>query len=97
MSGSIDYQNQNVHVIVTAESENVNLGKISPILVAKTINDLVGSVHKVFNTKNGVKIICQKSQANLLTKKRNLENKTVNFQLKLSQNQRQKELLMVFR
>ena len=75
-TGSIDYQNQNVDVIVIAESENVNLGKINPILVAKTINDLVGSVHKVFSTKNGIKIICQKSQANLLTKEKKIKTVT---------------------
>ena len=59
-AGSIDYQNQNVDVIVIAESENVNLGNINPMLVAKTINDLVGSVHKVFSTKKWYQNYLQK-------------------------------------
>ena len=52
--------------IVLAESPEVNLSKVNPISVAKIINDLVGTVEKVQNMKNGIKIICQKSLANLL-------------------------------
>ena len=40
-------QNMNQNVIVFAQSRNVNLGKASPIFIAKTINDLVGNVDKV--------------------------------------------------
>ena len=54
--------------IVFAESDEVNLSKINPIYVAQTLNDLVGRVEKVFNTQNGLKILCNKSQANLLKK-----------------------------
>ena len=54
--------------IVFAESDDVNLSKINPIYVAQTLNDLVGRVEKVFNTQNGLKILCNKRQANLLKK-----------------------------
>ena len=46
--------------VVLAESPEVNLSKVNPISVAKIINDLVGTVEKVQNMKNGRKIICQK-------------------------------------
>ena len=46
-----DDQNQNVKVVVVnIQSEKVNLGKINPIIIAKTINDLVCFVHKVQKT-----------------------------------------------
>ena len=61
-----DFQNQNA--VVFAESRDVNLGKTNPIFIAKTINDLVGHVNKVINTQNGLKILCRKSQANILSK-----------------------------
>ena len=59
---------QSLVQIVFAESDDVNLSKINPIYVAQTLNDLVGRVEKVFNTQNGLKILCNKRQANLLKK-----------------------------
>ena len=35
--------------VVFAESKDVNLGKINPITVARTLSDLVGSVENVKN------------------------------------------------
>ena len=68
--------------IVIAESPEVNLGKINPISVAKTINDLVGKVEKVQSLKNGLKIVCQKSQANLLRKENKFGRYRCSFTLK---------------
>ena len=65
-----EYQSQNQNVVVFIESNNVNLSKTNPIFIAKTINDLVGHVQKVINTQNGLKIICKKSQANILCKEK---------------------------
>ena len=77
-----DDQNQNVKVeVVNIQSEKVNLGKINPIIIAKTINDLVCFVHKVQKTKYKRQSIKNLKQI-YLQKKRNLDNTTVNFQLK---------------
>ena len=83
---TIEYkkQNQNVNqnVIVFAQSRNVNLGKTNPIFVAKTINDLVGNVEKVINTQNGLKIVCNKSQANILSKEKRFGSYECIFSIK---------------
>ena len=80
VSGTRIESNQNENVIVFVNSENVNLGKTNPIFIAKTINDLVGSVQKVVSTQNGIKIFCNKSQANLLSK----ENKFGKYHCKFT-------------
>ena len=46
--------------VVFAESAEVNLSKVNPIYIAQTINDLVGRVDQVYNTQNGLKILCIK-------------------------------------
>ena len=75
-------QNMNQDVIVFAQSRNVNLGKASPIFIAKTINDLVGNVDKVISTQNGLKIVCNKSQANILSKEKRFGSYECVFSIK---------------
>ena len=75
-----EYKNQNVVVFVV--SDNVNLGKTNPIFIAKTINDLVGPVQKVMSTQYGIKIICRKSQANILTKEKKFGTYSCKFSIK---------------
>ena len=54
--------------IIIAESRDVNLAKMNPIKASKFILDSVGPVKKVINTPSGLKIICNKKQANILQK-----------------------------
>ena len=68
--------------IVFAESTEVNLSKVNPIYVAQTINDLVGKVTKVYNTQNGLKILCNKKQANLFKKEQKFGKYRCNFAIK---------------
>ena len=90
-----DFQNQNNQnfVVVHAESTNVNLSKTNPIFVAKIINELVGHVDKVVNTLNGLKIICRKSQANILCKEKKFGMYNCQFTIKSAPKQKIKGIL----
>ena len=68
--------------IVLAESDEVNLSKVNPIYVAQIINDLVGRVEKVHNVPNGLKILCNKKQANLFKKEQKFGKYRCNFTIK---------------
>ena len=76
--------------IVFAESDEVNLSKINPIYVAQTLNDLVGRVEKVYNTQNGLKILCNNSQANLLKKEHKFGRYRCIFMIKNSNDSKPK-------
>ena len=58
--------------VVFAESAEVNLSKVNPIYTAQIINDLVGRVDKIYNTQNGLKILCNKRQAGLFKKEQKI-------------------------
>ena len=68
--------------VVFAESVEVNLSKVNPIYIAQTINDLVGRVDKVYNTQNGLKILCNKRQAGLFKKEQKFGKYRCNFTIK---------------
>ena len=73
---------ENTPQVVFAESKDVNLGKINPITVARTLSDLVGSVENVKNSNNGLIIFCNVRQASILKKEIRFENINVPLQLK---------------
>ena len=56
--------------------------RLNPIYIAQTINDLVGRVGKVYNTQNGLKILCDKRQAGLFKKEQNFGKYRCNFTIK---------------
>ena len=72
-TSTITQDNEEIHVIVHAESQDVNLSKAHPIRIAKGIDELVGSVKNIYNTRNGLKIICTKKQANILKNEKKLD------------------------
>ena len=76
-----DLQNQNQNVIVYVESTNVNLSKNQ-----SNFCELVGHVEKVVNTLKGLKIICRKSQANILSKEKKFRMYNGNFTIKSATN-----------
>ena len=69
------------NVVVFAESIDVNLGKISPVVVARILNDLVSSVDNVTNSKNCLIIFCNSRQANLLKNEKKFGHYQCNFTL----------------
>ena len=68
-------------LVVLAESDEVNLSKVC-IYIAQIINDLVGKVERVHNTQNGLKILCNKKQANLFKKEPKFGKYRCNFTIK---------------
>ena len=79
---NISQSQTSVIQVVFAESTEVNLSKVNPIYVAQTINDLVGRVDKVYNTQNGLKILCNKRQASLFKKEQKFGKYGCKFTIK---------------
>jgi hypothetical protein len=58
--------NEDEQFVIIAKSNEVNIAKANPIHISRSLKDLIGTVIKIYNQTDSLKIICNKNQARIL-------------------------------